>query len=296
MIELEPPKILAEIISGNPQADAQLKKWLNNLYEVVKDNMSRDFYLDVAQGRKNGYSTVHKFGAVTLSGTSLTPVCQGGFYRTPQVGSTVTIEAISDDANDTAAGTGAREVSFSYLDANGAEQTGTIATNGTSASTETVSGVWRIYRAWVSKSGTYASQSSASQKGTITLRESGGGSTWAQIKEIGTSGQAVGQSLIGCYTVPAGKTAYILSSTFSVASGKTPTLYFFARTNADETAAPYSGTMRLKNYYAGVVGGTTEIEHSTYESYSALTDIGFFAVGSNGDEISAEFELLLVDN
>jgi len=243
-------------------------------------------------------STVHKFGAVTLGGTALTPVCQGGFYRTPQVGATVELCCWSDDADDTAAGAGAREVTIQYLDSTGYEKTATIATNGTSESSETVTDVWRLYRAWVSKSGTYATQSAASQQGSITIAVTDGsktGEVWAQIPEIGTSGIAVGQSLIGMYTVPRGKTAYITSSTIAVDSNKSVDVYFFARSNIDETAAPYSGTMRLKNLYTGV-SGVVEINHKTFEKYNELTDIGFFAVGALNDDVSVEFELYLVEN
>ena len=173
-----------------------------------------------------------------------------------------------------------------------------MATNGTSESSETVTDVWRLYRAWVSKSGTYATQATASQQGAITIAVTDGakgGDVWASIPEIGTTGLGIGQSLIGMYTVPKGKTAYITSSTLSVDSNKAADLYFFARTNIDETAAPYSGTMRLKNLYIGVTG-IQEIQHKTYEKYEELTDIGFFAIGALNDDISVEFELYLLEN
>lgn len=295
---LEPPPYLTELVKSNPQADTAWKEWLSKLQRYVVNNMSNDFYLEVAQGRKTGYTTIHKFGSVVLGGTSLTPVCQGGFYRTPQSSATVELCCWSDDANDTAAGSGAREVTIQYLDSSGVEQTATMATNGTSESSQTVTGVWRMYRAWVSKSGTYATQTAASQAGTITIAVTDGakgGDVWTKIPEIGTTGMGVGQSLIGSYTVPAGKTAYILSTTMTVDSNKSVDLYFYARTNIDETSAPYSGTLRIKNFYAGV-SGENHIEHKTYEAYSELTDIGYMALGALNDEVSVEFELLLVNN
>ena len=260
--------------------------------------LTSDFYAQASRGNIAGYTTIHKFGSVTLTGTALTPVCEGGFYRTPQVGSVVEICCWSDDTNDTAAGSGAREVTIQYLNSSGVLTTGTMATNGTSESSETVTGVWRIVRAWVSSSGTYATQTAASQAGSITIAVTDGsktGDVWASIPEIGATGMGVGQSLIGIYTVPAGKTAYMLTANLAVDSNKSVDLYFFARTNIDETAPPYSGTMRLKNLYTGVTG-ITQIMHETNDSYPELTDIGFFAIGANGDTISVEFELLLKDN
>jgi len=254
--------------------------------------MLSDVYREIENGTIKNYSYVHKFGSNSSVGTTLVPVCNGGFYRTPKTDATVTLALISDDANDTAAGTGAQEVTLEYLDSTGTEQTGTIATNGITESTETIDGVWRLLRAYVSGSGSYATQSVGSQNGTITIRVSSAGATWATIPEVGTTGFAVAQSLIGAYTVPAGKTAYILSNTYTVESNKTGTCYLFARSGADELAAPYSG-LRLKNIYTGLANAT-HIPHKTFESYPALTDLIVMATVSTTGSVSAEFELLIV--
>ena len=254
-----------------------------------------DFMIEVAKGSVAGHSLVHKFGRNSAVSTTLVPVCDGGFYRTPVPSAAVTLAVISDDANDTAAGTGAREVTLVYLDATGSQQTGTIATNGLTESTGTITGVWRLLRAWISSSGTYASQTAASQNGTITIRVASAGATWGSIPEVGTTGFAVGQSLIGCYTVPLGKTAYILSSILTVDSNKTADLYFFKRENSLDESSPYSGVLRIQNVYTGIVG-VHEITHTTHESYPALTDMGWMAVAASAADVSAEFELLLVDD
>lgn len=260
---------------------------------ALRAGLGSDFLTEVAKGNIPGYSLVHKFGRNSAVSTTLVPICDGGFYRTPT--GTVTLEAISDDTNDTAAGTGAQEITLQYLDSNFDLQVGTIEMNGTTASTETLAGVKRLVRIYVSRSGTYASQSAGSQKGTITVRVSGGGDTWATLPEIGTSGMGVGQSLIGSYTVPAGKTAYILSGMITVDSNKSANLYFFKRENADDTSAPYTGTLRLQNVYTGL-SGFQEIDHKTYESYPEKTDIGWMGIASTAADVSVEFELLLVDN
>lgn len=256
--------------------------------------VTSEFLVEVARGNIPGYDYIHKFGSNESVSTSIVPVCNGGFYRTPT--GTATLEVISTSADDTAAGVGAREVSLQYLDSDFNLQTGTIATNGTSASTETISGVKRLVRAWVSSSGTYATQSSASQKGALTIRESGGGDTWATIP-LAQPTFGVSQSLIGAYTVPAGKTAYILSFAFSsdVSGTKTTDFYFFKRENADDTTAPYSGTMRVQNLYLGTQG-LHEFTHLTYEDYPEKTDIGFLAKATTATKCSVEFELLLIDN
>jgi len=256
--------------------------------------MSSDYYTQVARGDVPGQSLVHKFGRNASVGTTLVPICDGGFYRTPKTDATVTLALISDDANDTAAGTGAREITLNYLTSAGVETTATIATNGTTESTGTVTGVWRLLRAWVSASGSYATQSVGSQNGTITIRVSGAGATWATIPEVGTTGFAVAQSLIGAYTIPAGKTGYILSNTYTVESNKTGTCYLFARSGADELVSPYSA-LRLKNIYSGLANAT-HIPHKSYEKYTEMTDMIVMGTVSTTGIVSAEFELLLIDN
>ena len=93
-----------------------------------------DFRTALARGQIEGHSYVHKFGAHTV-GTTIAPVCQGGFYRMPQVNATVELAAISGSANDIAGGSGAREITVQYLDSSCALQTGTIAMNGDSETT-----------------------------------------------------------------------------------------------------------------------------------------------------------------
>ena len=249
------------------------------------------FRLAVSRGEIPGLSYVHKFGANASVSTTLVPVCQGGNYRTPTAAVTLTV--VSDDANDTAGGTGARKVQLNYLDIDGVEHLSSIATNGASESSESVSGVWRLLRVKATESGTYATSSGASQKGTISIQVAGGGDVWAVIPEIVT-GFGSSQSLIGAYTVPRGKTAYILSVILTVDSNKSASFYFFARAQANVTSAPYY-PMQIKNLYKGL-SGATQLDHTTFEAYSEFTDIGFMAVAPTTADCGAEFELLLVDN
>lgn len=248
---------------------------------------------DVAFGAKPHMRYVHKFGENDAVGTSLVPVAQGGVYRTPTT--PVTLAAISTDADDTLLGSGAQQITLTYLDSNFEEQTDIIDMNGSTESTDTVTGVLRLYRAAVTRSGTYATQSLASQQGSITIRKSGGGQTWTVI-ETAQTGFGVGQSQIGAYTVPAGWTAFILSTDINVDGNKDADVYFFQRTNADDVTTPFTGTMRVQNEYKGV-SGHLPFQHKAYESYPEKTDIGFLAVTSTGTvEVTAEFELMLVRN
>lgn len=253
--------------------------------------ITKEFVKAVSMGLVPGYSVVHKFGAINGLTTTLTPITNGGFYRTPT--STVTLEAISTSANDTAAGTGLQQLTIEYLDSNFNVQVATMEMAGAAAST-TVSGVLRLLRMYGTRSGTYATQTSFSQKGAITVREAGGGITWGTLPvESGTLG--LGQSLIGCYTVPMGKRAYILSQFLSVDSNKSVNFYFMARANANDITPPYSGLLRVKNVHIGVNSFIGE-EHSTLESYDEYTDLFYMGKTSTGTaSASAEFEMLIED-
>ena len=273
------------------QGIEKIAKYFWNGQKWTKDDL-QEFLLKVSQGLIDGCSVVHKFGRNSNVSTSVVPVCDGGFYRTPT--SPVILEAISTSTNDTAAGNGAQKITVIYLDSGFEQQTGTLEMNGTTATTEKITDVMRVFRIYVSRSGSYATQSQASQDGTITLRVNGGGDTWATLPLI-TANFGAGQSLIGCYTVPAGKTAYILSSMITVDSNKTANLHFFKRENADDVTTPFSGVMRLQNLYTGVTG-VHEITHLTNESFPEKTDIGFLASAGAASDVSVEFELLLIDN
>jgi hypothetical protein len=92
-----------------------------------------DFYLEVHKGNVTGHSIIHKFGHNTAIPTTYTPVTSIGSYPTPQVSGATTLRIkAGGDANDTAAGTGAREITLIGVDETGAEVTETLATAGAS--------------------------------------------------------------------------------------------------------------------------------------------------------------------
>lgn len=268
-----------------------LRQIINNAYSETGKYLSvSDFLIEASLGNIPGASVEHKFGRNGAVGGTLEPISTDGIYRTPTVA--VNLEAISTDANDTAAGTGAREITVEYLDSLFNLQSATLAMNGTTATTETITGVIRLLRAYVSESGTYASSVAGSHDGTITFRETGAGQAWGSI--IIFSNFPLGQTLIGAYTVPAGKTAYILSANFSVDTNKTANLLFFKREGANIVTAPFS-PMRVQNMY-DVISGFSFFEHKGLEAYPEYTDMGFMASDGAGTELSIEFEMLILDN
>ena len=253
-------------------------------------------WLDISRGLQSGIYSVSKFGRNDAVGTSFVPIAIGGVYQTPQSGSATTLRIkAGGNANDTAAGTGAREVTLEGLDETFTQVTETLATAGASASSATTTTFTRIFRAYVSKSGTYATASAGSHSASITIENGAGGTDWLTIDS--TVGFPVGQSEVGAYSVCSTKTAYIKLRQVTADTGKRFDLIFFHRGNIDETAAPYTA-MRAKSVIVGLDGGVLG-QYSDFEvplgPFSGPCDLGFMGkVNTGTGEISVEFEIIEV--
>ena len=252
-------------------------------------------WLDVARGLATGIEVVEKFGRNAAVGTSFVPVCFSGHYRTPQSGSATTLRIkAGGNASDTAAGSGAREITIIGLDENFAVATEAIATNGALASSSTTTTFTRVYRAYVSASGTYATESAGSHAGDITIENTAGTEDWAKID---STNFPKSQTEIGAFSVPAGNTAYVKLRHVTVDTGKTIDVVFFQRLNIDETAAPYTA-MRAQSVLSGVTGGEIQAFGEAdvpLGPYAGPCDVGFMAKVSTGTaSVAVEFEIFLV--
>ena len=253
-------------------------------------NPSQDFLIEVAKGNVTGHSLVNKFGFNDSVGSTLQPVADGAVYQTPTAAAS--LEVVSSDANDTSAGSGARTLEIQGLDASFAPQTVTVSMNGTTAAA--VTGTWmRVFRMRVLTSGTYANQSAGSHAGTLTLRVASAGATWAMIG-LSASGFPIGQTEIGCYTIPAGYTGYLISKHVSIESTKVPNILWFRRENADDVATPFD-VMRLFERHYGSASEITYQPPAPAIELPAKTDIGAMAYVATGSAaVSVEFQILLV--
>lgn len=255
---------------------------------------SSDYFVDIVSGNaSSGGEVVHKFGRNNAVGTTFVPVSIGGIYQTPQVAGATTLRiAAGGNAADTAAGAGAREVTLEGLNASGARITETLATAGASASASTSQTFVRLYRAYVSSTGTYATVAAGSHTADVVIENTAGTADWATID---LNGFARGQSEIGLYTVPLGKTAYIMSIHFAVDSVKTTEIIIFKRENILETAAPYTPLREVLALTGLIRSGLHDYE-IPLGPFPELTDIGVLArVSSTTSETGVTFEILLKD-
>ena len=254
---------------------------------------TKDFLQEVAKGNVAKHSFVHKFGRNDSVGTSFEPVTVGGIYPTPQASGAVRLRVkAGGNANDTAAGTGAREITLEGLGTSGQLVSETLATAGASASSGTTTSFIRLFRAYVSASGTYATASAGSHSGDIVIEDTSGTSDYATIS---SSGFPRGATEIGAYSVPDGYTAYLESSFGFTDSSKTTTLLFFQRTNILQTSAPYDA-MRVV-FEERVEGGEFTIDIDAPLAFVGPCDIGYMAMVNTGTaEVDVDFELLLVQD
>lgn len=278
--------LVAEDALGN---GAAAKMWVDSEGNYVSAD---PFGIRVGNGEISGYSCIDKFGHNHAVGATPAPIAAGGIWRTPQVSGATKLRVKAGNANDTAAGSGARSIAIEGIDATGAAVTETIQTAGASAGADSVNSYIRIYRAYVLASGTYAAVGSESHAADIVIENAAGTEDWLTIEKDGI---AFSQSQVALYTVPLGKKAYITSYTYGIDATKTPDLFLFQRRNILETAAPYTA-QRILRTWEGVEGHSGLLLRDPLGPFPALTDLGSMAVLSSGTaKVSVTMTILLMD-
>lgn len=247
-----------------------------------------NFLIEVRQGNVPGYSLIHKFGrnnaAPSGSWELVSLLSSATTFRTSP--STVRVKA-GGNAQDSSAGLGAREVTVIGLDNNLAEVSDTIATSGASASSATTTSFWRVYRAYVSAAGLYGANN-ASQ---ITIEDSGGEA------DINIIGNGNGQTQHAAYSIPVGKTGYLLSVFLTANSVAASDFRLFTRENLTNVTAPVAAK-RLRLFWDGLSGSTPYKPYAPEFKMEAGTDIWVEvkSLGPGAAQVTANFEVLLIDD
>ncbi len=256
--------------------------------EQIRNALQQDtgYRLRVAMGLVPGVSTVHLYGrspGVDTTERVLWAPGAAAYGGWLSAAAPVRVKA-GGNAADAAAGNGARKVLVTGLDADFAEASEEITTNGASASSPTATSFIRVLEAHVTDCGSYATPYNT---GDVSIETTGGVEVIRML-----AGRA--QSQVGVYTVPAGKVFYLAHVGVSVEGSKAATLRLWMRANAGDVVAPYTA-QRLVNEWP-VFQGALERRHETWEAYAAKTDLwvsGFAALVSTA--CSAEIEGYLVD-
>ncbi len=254
--------------------------------------LDRDFLIDVARGNVSGHKLIQKFGRNEDVDTVIVDINMLDVnYSWLQSAST--LEAISTDVNDTAGGSGAQTIMIEGLDASFNEISESLTMLGTSATSATSASFIRVHRAYVVTSGTYSGTGSGSHLGDIKIRLSSAG---ADQLLISTSPLAVGQTQAARYTIPNGKTGYLIDFTRSVDTSKVADVYFFKRENADDVATPFDA-MRIVFMMDGVTDQMSRNRDGLMQKFLQKTDLWTAAVSTSVNaEVEVSFSLLLIDN
>jgi hypothetical protein len=186
--------------------------------------------------------------------------------------------------NDTAAGTGARTVVIEGLDADYVEITETVTLNGQSA-VLTAASFLRINYAYVATAGSTKSAAGDIYIGTGTLTAGVPATVYDIIKFN------YNNTITGCFTVPAGHTAYLAQGLFSTgqASGSTQVQGRLLATGLDGIRRTAAITT-LNN-------GTADYVFEYPTAIPEKTTVEATAIGSaNNNGVSSMFILVLIQN
>ena len=232
--------------------------------------------IPIAAGQVDGWGWVHKFGAVPLMSTNpgygsvwdkSDTLYPWSAFSTPGV-LTVATTAVNGSAVTTDDG---KTITIIGLDASFNETQDTITISG-GVGTGTVTFA-RVYRAFTSADN------------TAEFRVSRGGTEVLRIN-IGKA-----QTLMAVYTVPAGKTAYLIKGTTSIGNSGDATVDLFARFGG-------TGAFRIGHTLeCSMTGGQYTYEFAVPIPLPEKTDIDVRAtVRSNNCRVTAAFDMVLVDN
>jgi len=265
-------------MSKGPYAD-RVSKWR-------ADNV--DFSVALAAGKFPGWSVLHKFGSNPAVGTVIEDVWAiGGAYVFPSTASL--LEVFSTEAGDTILGTGARTIEIQGLDATGAEQSEIIELDGVGVVSSAKSYL-RVSRAFILTAGTY----SGGAAGDIEIRITGAGASQGIILHTyDAAAWNLGQTTLGRYSVPLGKTAFLRRLEVENEASKDADIFVYQKKdilNVTDFTAP-----RVFKIFAGVSGGINVVFEAPVK-LDQLTDIfAKAAISSGSGKITLTMEILLYD-
>ena len=247
-----------------------------------------NFFFEIAKGDVQGHSIVHKFGKNNAVANGAWELVSAASAATSFLSAATTVRVKAGDTADSTGNAGARAITVEGLDETGAAVTETIKTNGTSAGTASTTTFLRVFRAYVTadSAGTYG----ASNTAAVVIENSAG------TADLLTIAIEEGQTQYGAYTIPLGKTGYLMSVTLQSDGVKAADFRLMTRADILDTSAP-SEPVRIRLYFDGILGQESVQPLSPMLALTENTDIWVEANGSGAQtEVSVDFEIILVDN
>lgn len=222
----------------------------------------------ISAGQLAGYEGIHKYGAVygTAVGTMSTvwtaaDTTATALYNWSHASGVVSV--VSTSGSDTG------DIKICGLDSSYNYAEDTITLTGTSAATGTTS-FTRVNRMFMLDN-TNVGKIQASISGTV-------------VSEIAIG---YGQTLQCFYTIPAGKTGYLLNLSVSASKNQVADIFLFQR--------PFGGAFRVTTTMS-LNQSNQQLDYPIPIKFTEKTDIDLRTRGSSNATVSAEFSLVLVDN
>jgi len=242
-----------------------------------------DFYLEAAQGNEPGHTLKSKFGRNPTVGTSGFDTIWngGGSYTGFDATGAETVTIVSASGNDDLVGTGLRTIRLYGLDTDFLQQTEDIEMDGTDPVTSSLS-----YVRLDTVKGLTAGSGKVNE-GNITIRQS---ATTAVIFAVVPAGY--NSSMIAAYTIPAGKTGYLLSQSAGIANKQAAAVALRMQVRAPGSVFTVQGEAALNSAGTGFIERTFAFPKQIPEK----TDMFIEAEASTTVAVSAFFDILLIDN
>lgn len=247
-----------------------------------RQESSQNFYFNVAKGKITAHSAVHKFGTSESVTTNYSTVFGNGgtlytYLTTPTI-----LQISSDSSADVSGDTGLTTVTVYGLDSNYDETEDTVTLNGLNQ-VATTSIFFRVFRMIGRTAESGGVNVGTIYTGTGTAVDGVPPNIYALIPD-GTN-----QSLMSLYTIPRGKTGYLIYAHAASPKSKAITFQLMMR--------PFGEVFQTK--------GHIDLFESDYfrpyivpPAIPAKTDIEIRVKSDAGGtaHISAEFDLILVDD
>ena len=229
-----------------------------------------------------GYGQIHKFGAVPAmsqdtNGTIWDENDTVYPWATVDANTVLTVNVVAPNNEGSARTThDGDSVEIQGLDGNYDLQTETVTISGSSATT--INTFKRVFRASFTNGGSFNPNSER-----ILIKS--GGTTVAKILEN------IGQTLMSIYTIPAGKTGYLMRLDVTAQGTATGSFKLFCRDNG-------VGSFRVKHTAEiNGVGGAYQLTYPLPQPLLEKTDIDArMHTLSNNGRYTCTFDILLVDN
>jgi len=252
---------------------------------ISRVGTTEPFELQVKRGQIGWHEAIFKFGFNPDVDHSLETVwAEGGLYS--YIETATVLKVSSSSTNDTAAGTGARTVTLSGLDADYAEISETVTLNGQTP-VNTTNTYIRINRMVVNTAGSGEQNAGVIYAGTGTV------TTGVPANKYATIAAGDNQSLVALWTVPADHTAYLLQKDITAATAqnnKYATVHLAAR--------PFGEVFQTKDKHV-IDNGVLHQVYSIPLKFEEKTDIEVRCIGDSAAAdiaVSAGLDIIYIRN